>query len=84
MFEETLKRQLNNFLSWGKCHGLNQLSVKSHAQRRNTVPLVKLEQGTFRSESPKGFTVTLQETRRIHDSTNSPKIEFIAYIYISL
>ena len=30
----------------------------------------------------KGFTLTLQETRSIHDSMNLPKIEFIAYIYI--
>ena len=30
----------------------------------------------------KGFTLTLQETRSIHDSMNIPKIEFIAYIYI--
>ena len=29
-----------------------------------------------------GFTLTLQETRNIHDSMNIPKIEFIAYIYI--
>ena len=28
----------------------------------------------------KGFTLTLQETRIIHDSMNLPKIEFIAYI----
>ena len=34
--------------------------------------------------SPKGFTLTLQETRIIHDSMNLPKIEFIAYIYILL
>ena len=36
--------------------------------------------------SPKGFTsgftLTLQETRSIHDSMNLPKIEFITYIYI--
>ena len=32
----------------------------------------------------KGFTLTLQETRSIHDSTNIPKIEFITYIYILL
>ena len=31
---------------------------------------------------PKGFTLTLQETRSIHDSMNIPKIEFITYIYI--
>ena len=30
----------------------------------------------------KGFTLTLQETRIIHDSMKLPKIEFIAYIYI--
>ena len=30
-----------------------------------------------------GFTLTLQETRSIHDSTNLPKIEFITYICIS-
>ena len=34
------------------------------------------------NRSPKGFTLTLQETRSIHDSMNIPKIEFIAYIYI--
>ena len=34
--------------------------------------------------SPKGFTLTLQETRSIHDSMNIPKNEFIAYIYILL
>ena len=34
--------------------------------------------------SLKGFTLTLQETRSIHVSTNRPKIEFIAYIYILL
>ena len=34
--------------------------------------------------SPEGFTLTLQETRSIHDSMNIPKIEFIAYIYILL
>ena len=32
--------------------------------------------------SPKGFTLTLQETRSIHDSMNILKIEFITYIYI--
>ena len=32
--------------------------------------------------SPKGFTLTLQETRSIHGSMNVPKIEFITYIYI--
>ena len=32
--------------------------------------------------SPKGFMLTLQETRSIHDSINLPKIEFITYIYI--
>ena len=32
--------------------------------------------------SPKGFTLTLQKTRSIHDSMNLPKLEFIAYIYI--
>ena len=31
--------------------------------------------------SLKGITLTLQETRSIHDSMNIPKIEFIAYIY---
>ena len=34
------------------------------------------------NRSPKGFTLTLQETRSIHDSMNIPKIEFITYIYI--
>ena len=29
-----------------------------------------------------GFTLTLQETRSIHDSMNIQKIEFITYIYI--
>ena len=33
--------------------------------------------------SSKRFTLTLQETRSIHDSTNIPKIEFIDYIYHS-
>ena len=32
------------------------------------------------SLSPKGFTLTLQETRSIHDSMNRSKIEFIFYI----
>ena len=32
--------------------------------------------------SLKGFTLTLQETRSIHDSMNIRKIEFITYIYI--
>ena len=33
--------------------------------------------------SSKGFRLTLQETRIIHDSMNIPKIEFIAYrVYI--
>ena len=32
----------------------------------------------------KGFTLTLQETRSIHDSMNIPKIGFITYIYILL
>ena len=32
----------------------------------------------------KGFTLRLQETQSIHDSTNIPKIELIAYIYILL
>ena len=31
--------------------------------------------------SLQGFTLTLQETRSIHDSMNIPKIEFITYIY---
>ena len=30
------------------------------------------------------ITLTLQETRSIHDSMNIPKIELIAYIYILL
>ena len=34
--------------------------------------------------SPKGFKLTLQETRSIHVSMNIPKIEFIAHIYILL
>ena len=34
--------------------------------------------------SLKGFALTLQETRSIHDSMNLPKIEFIAYIHILL
>ena len=29
-----------------------------------------------------GFTLTLQDTRSIHDSMNIPKIELITYIYI--
>ena len=29
-------------------------------------------------------SLTLQETRSIHDSMNIPKIEFISYIYILL
>ena len=29
-------------------------------------------------------TITLKETRNIHDSMNIQKIEFIAYIYILL
>ena len=33
---------------------------------------------------PKDFMLTLQETRKIHDSLNIPKNEFIAYIYILL
>ena len=32
--------------------------------------------------SPKVFTLSLQETRSIHDSMNIQKIEFITYIYI--
>ena len=32
--------------------------------------------------SLKGFALTLQETRIIHDFVNRPKIEFITYIYI--
>ena len=34
------------------------------------------------SEAPKGFRLTLQETRSINDSMNIPKVEFIAYIFI--
>ena len=34
--------------------------------------------------SPKGFSLTSQETRSIHDSMNIPKIEFITYIDILL
>ena len=38
--------------------------------------------GLLQSEwSAKGFRLTFQETRNIHDSMNRPKIEFIAYIY---
>ena len=33
-------------------------------------------------QSKGGFTLTLQETRSIHDSMNITKIEFITYIYI--
>ena len=32
--------------------------------------------------SPRGFTLTLQETRSIHDYMNKSKFECIAYIYI--
>ena len=35
-------------------------------------------------ENPKGFTLTLQETRSIHDSMDLPKIELIARIHILL
>ena len=35
-------------------------------------------------QSPKGFTLHLQETRIVHDSKNIPKIKFISYIYILL
>ena len=38
----------------------------------------------YRETRRYGFTLTLQETRSIHDSMNLPKIEFIAYIYILL
>ena len=31
---------------------------------------------------PFGFTLTLQETRSIHDSMKIPKMESISYIYI--
>ena len=42
-----------------------------------------MESGLVQSKwSPKGFTLTFQETRNIHDSMNLPKIEFITYIYI--
>ena len=34
--------------------------------------------------SPKGFTLTLQETPIIHDSVNIPKTEFIANFFILL
>ena len=34
--------------------------------------------------SPKGVTLTLQETWGVNDSMNIPKIEFIAYIYMLL
>ena len=41
--------------------------------------------GLFQSKgNSKGFALTLQETRIIHDSMNLPKIEFITYIYILL
>ena len=30
----------------------------------------------------RGFTLTLQETRCVHDSMNRSKVEFITYIYI--
>ena len=33
-----------------------------------------------RKRNPKGFTLTLQENRIIHDSMNIPKIEFITWI----
>ena len=42
----------------------------------NTPGLVQSKWG------PKGFMLTLQENRSIHDSMNLPKIEFITYIYI--
>ena len=32
--------------------------------------------------SPKRASLTLHETRSVHDSMNRPKIEFITYIYI--
>ena len=32
-------------------------------------------------KDPKGFTLTLQETRSVHDSMNIPKIKFIAYLH---
>ena len=35
-----------------------------------------------RKWSLKGFMLTLQETRSIHDSMNLSKNEFITYIYI--
>ena len=34
--------------------------------------------------SPKGFTLTLQETQSIHDSMNISKIEFITYLHFIL
>ena len=46
---------------------------------------IMITSGLLQSKcSPKGFILTLQETRSIHDSKNIPKIEFIGYIYILL
>ena len=38
--------------------------------------------GLCKVSEARGFTLTLQETRSIHDSMNISKIEFITYIYI--
>ena len=41
-----------------------------------------MESWILRFSCKVSFTLTLQETRSIHDSRNKPKIEFITYIFI--
>ena len=58
----------------------NLISAKEWDNHIQNVPVGGEGGGIFKN----GFTLTLQETRSIHDSINIPKIEFIAYIYILL
>ena len=59
-----------------KVHVRNEFNFWNVHGIMNTLGLVQSKQ------SPKGFTLFLQETRSIHDSMNILKIEFITYIYI--
>ena len=62
-----------------KSHFIVQMRLRNEFDFRKVHGIMNAS-GLLQSKgNPEGFTLTLQETRSIHDSMNLPKIEFIAY-----
>ena len=75
-------------LSWSQFHRGYNYATKVHLRNefnfRNVHGIMNTSDLMQSKWNTKRASLTLQETRIIHDSMNIPKIEFIAYIYILL